>query len=196
MFLIREKFSTGENEVDVQMMNLTEHLPYVNNAELQFEAVDLPYDSSDYALNIILPYPNQSIKNLISKLKNISITQIMEKSKNEGVEVKLPKTKFNVGKSLIKTFQQFGVQDLFISANLNDLTDTSLRVSQIFHKAEIEIGEKGTIATAATVIHIQPISLPLPIRNPIPFHVNRPFIINIYNRKSSLNLFSGIVYKP
>ncbi|KAK7604600.1 hypothetical protein V9T40_005786 [Parthenolecanium corni] len=192
----KEKFSTGENEVDVQMMHLRERLPYVRNYYLDFESIDLPYDGSDYALNIILPYPNQTIKNLIPKLKDISVKQIMENYNYEGVDVKLPKTKFGVGKSLVKTFQQLGVHDLFTGANLNDLTDASVLVSEIFHKAEIEIQEKGTIATAATYLQIVPVSLPPPITDPILFHVNKPFIINIYDRKTSLNLFTGIVNNP
>ncbi|KAK7604601.1 hypothetical protein V9T40_005787 [Parthenolecanium corni] len=146
----KEKFWTGENEVDVQMMHLRERLPYVRNYHLDFESIDLPYSRSDYALNIILPYPNQTIKNLIPKLKDISVKQIMENSSYKGVDVKLPKTKFSVGKSLVKTFQQLGVHDLFTGANLNDLTNKSIQISEIFHKAEIEIREEGTVATAAT----------------------------------------------
>ncbi|KAK7602074.1 hypothetical protein V9T40_009515 [Parthenolecanium corni] len=189
----KEKFSTGENEVDVQMMHLTEHLPYVRNYHLDFESTDLPYDGSDYALNIILPCPNQTIKNLIPKLKDISIKQIMENSSYKGVDLKLPKTKFSVGKSLVKTFRQLGVYNLFTGANLNDLTDASVLVSEILHKAEIEICEEGTVATAGSYLSFRLIR---GTNYPILFHVNKPFIINIYDRKTSLTLFTGIVNNP
>lgn len=181
------------------MMHLIKRIPYVNNEDLQFESIDLPYDStftSNYAMNIILPYPNQTIKNLIPKLKDISVSQIMGKSNRAGVEVKLPKIKFSVFKSLVAVFKHLGVNQLFTRANLQDLTDANLRVSEIQHCAEMEINEEGTIATAVTVVHVVPPSVPVPIREPIPFHVKRPFIVNIYDRMTSLTLFSGVFYKP
>lgn len=197
LFITRGKFSTAGGQADVQMMTLEERLPYVNNAELHFESIDLPYADSNYALNIILPYAYQTIKNLIPKLKDISIHQIMEKKEITLVDVRLPKTKFNVGKSLIKTFKLLGVQDLFTdAADLSDLTNAKLQVSEILHNAEIEIQEAGTVATAATTIQFNLKSYRPMQRKSVLFNVNRPFIINIYNKKTSLNLFSGIVYKP
>ncbi|KAK7573969.1 hypothetical protein V9T40_011160 [Parthenolecanium corni] len=113
------------------MMSLIERLSYVNNAELLFESIDLPYASFDYTLNIILPYQNQTIKNLLPKLKDLSVNQIMEKKQYEGVEVKLLKIKFNnMGKSLVKTFQQLGIHHLFANANLNDLKDGSVHLTK------------------------------------------------------------------
>lgn len=68
----RAKFFTGKKEIDVSMMNVVEEFSYINETDLQFESINLPYVNSSYAMNVILPYPAQTIKNVVRSLKDFS----------------------------------------------------------------------------------------------------------------------------
>jgi serpin B len=66
-----------------------------------------------------------------------------------------------------------------------------LWISNVFHKAFIEVNEKGTEAAAATgsvmtkAIHIEPV-----------FHADHPFIFIIKDNRSGSTLFIGRVMNP
>jgi serpin B len=75
-----------------------------------------------------------------------------------------------------------------------------LFVSRVVHKAFVEVGEKGTEATAATAVEmaLATAALGVPTQEPfIPtFKADRPFVFLIRDTKSGAILFVGRVNDP
>uniref|UniRef100_H3DJ13 Si:ch1073-416d2.3 n=1 Tax=Tetraodon nigroviridis TaxID=99883 RepID=H3DJ13_TETNG len=108
------------------------------------------------------------------------------------LEVNLPKFKMEQSYRLHEILPDVGMASIFDnSANLTKLSkDQGLKVSEVLHKAVIEVDETGTIAAAVTAVGITPFSLPRT------FFVNRPFFFFIYHEKTNCMLFMGRVIDP
>ena len=72
--------------------------------------------------------------------------------------------------------------------------DQSLYVSTIAQKAFIDVNEKGTEASAATIAVVRPKSAPG--GEPLQVTINRPFIFQIRDTATSAVLFMGTVMQP
>lgn len=79
------------------------------------------------------------------------------------------------------------------NANLSGIVKNGrLSVSNIVHKAKIEVDERGTVAAAATGA----IVIPLMGSSRPKVDVNHPFVFFIYNKQHKTILFEGVVNEP
>ncbi|MGH0151592.1 UNVERIFIED_CONTAM: hypothetical protein FKN15_031749 [Acipenser sinensis] len=108
------------------------------------------------------------------------------------MEVYFPKFKLEQSYEMKKILPALGITDLFnYQADLSGInTETGLKVSQVIHKAVIEVDEKGTEASSATVVGITGYSLPPSLK------INRPFLFLIYHETTNSLLFMGRVVDP
>ncbi|GIY06908.1 serpin B6 [Caerostris darwini] len=73
-------------------------------------------------------------------------------------------------------------------ADLSGMSDCAdLSVSDVVHKAVVEVNEEGTVAAAATAVMINKRCM---VHEP-EFTVNHPFLFMIIDTKSNVNLFTG-----
>lgn len=88
---------------------------------------------------------------------------------------------------------QLKINELFSQkANLSGIAETSVKVSNILHKAKIEVNEKGTVAAAVTgavVIPLMGSSMPK-------MSMNRPFVFFIYHIETENIIFEGLLFRP
>lgn len=89
---------------------------------------------------------------------------------------------------------QLKIRDLFgAQANLSGIVaQGNVKVSNILHKAKIEVNEKGTVAAAATGAVIIPLmgsSMPK-------MSMDRPFVFFIYHVESENVIFEGLLVRP
>jgi len=74
---------------------------------------------------------------------------------------------------------------------------TRLKVSEVIHKAVIEVNEEGTKAAAATAVVINKVKSepprPLP---PVAFRADHPFLFLIRDDTTGMILFMGRVVRP
>jgi serpin B len=74
-------------------------------------------------------------------------------------------------------------------------SEADLRISDVVHKAFVEVDEKGTEAAAATGVIMA--TRAAPIENPPKvFRADHPFLFLIRNRESSAVLFLGRFSEP
>uniref|UniRef100_A0A3P8ULE5 Serpin family A member 10 n=1 Tax=Cynoglossus semilaevis TaxID=244447 RepID=A0A3P8ULE5_CYNSE len=108
------------------------------------------------------------------------------------LEINMPKLKMEQSYSLHTLLPDMGMPSVFSnSANLTKLSkNQGLKVSEVLHKAVIEVDETGTTAAAATTIGITPYFLPRT------FYINRPFFFFIYHEETNCLLFMGRVIDP
>ncbi|KAG0444452.1 hypothetical protein HPB47_013778, partial [Ixodes persulcatus] len=82
-----------------------------------------------------------------------------------------------------------GVRSIFSDVDLSRVTgDGGLRVTDVQHKANIEVNEEGTVAAAATVVIARR-------RRPHFFAVDRPFLFYIREKATGRVLFLGEVHE-
>ncbi|XP_068437120.1 protein Z-dependent protease inhibitor [Clinocottus analis] len=179
------------NIVQVPMMFLEDKFYSWKDVPLGAKVLKLPYQEG---VSMLILLPNKGVdytvvddgitaKKFLSWIKNLQKTKL---------EVQLPKFKMEESYSLQDILPDMGMKSIFsTSANLTKLTkEEGLKVSEVLHKAVIEVDEVGTTAAAATVIGITPYSLPMT------FIVNRPFFFFIYHEATNCLLFMGRVIDP
>ncbi len=69
-------------------------------------------------------------------------------------------------------------------------SDQSLAISEVMHKAFVEVNEEGTEAAAATSVGVVLTSLPQVVQ------VNRPFLFLIREKSTNAILFIGQFMNP
>ena len=76
--------------------------------------------------------------------------------------------------------------------------DDYLAIEKVFHKAFIELDEKGTEAAAATAVGVVTLGVgpPPPPPKPIIVRVDHPFLFAIQHRPTAACLFLGRVVDP
>lgn len=173
MMFIEDKFYTME---DVAMKCKVLKLPYLNGVSM---LILLPNKGLDYT----------TMDDEITAERFLMWTRNLKKIK---LEVQLPKFKMEESYDMHNILPQLGIITVFQdTANLTRLSEeTPLKVSEVLHKAVIEVDEKGTTAAAATTIGITAYSLPPT------FIVNRPFFFFIYHEATNNLLFMGRVIDP
>ena len=105
----------------------------------------------------------------------------------------MPKFKIQYETDLVEHYKDFGVNKIFNPSNeFNKIIDEKAFVSQIVHQSMIDVDEKGTEASAVTVIMVNKESGRFFSKEPIDFILDRPFGFFIVDFEKDLVLFSGV----
>lgn len=177
-------------------------IPYVNNPHLHYEAIRLPFSGYKFAMYIVLPYQNHSLRNLVNDLDTEEIRMFSGKMvEYTDVTYKIPRMKLNVDTKLEDHLSKLGVKALFNDADLSALTSSTtspLKISKLIHATNIEVDEDGALPSSAIVPEPDD-KIPekhFYIHPHVDFVVNRPFMFLITHADTNLILYSGLVYKP
>ncbi|XP_031616656.1 uncharacterized protein LOC116336731 [Contarinia nasturtii] len=158
---------------------------------LDASTLQMNYANSSLSMVFVLPTDIGGLPALESKLANYDVAKIVDQMEMTNIEVTIPKFKIEYESSLKSALQSMGLTDMFTqTADFSDLLEeknVQLYVSDVFHKAYIEVDESGTEAAAATGIHLMDRTLPPS------FTADHPFFFFIYDSKSRTTVFSGRV---
>ncbi|KAJ7990734.1 hypothetical protein DPEC_G00289990 [Dallia pectoralis] len=173
MFIMENKFYTTE---DISLNAKVLKLPYLNGVSM---LILLPDKGLDYT----------TIDDEITYERFLRWTRNLKERK---LEVQLPKFNMEQSYAMHKILPDLGVSRIFhYTANLTRLSKSpGLKVSEVFHKAVIQVDESGTTAAAATESGIVGYALP------DSFIINRPFFFFIYHEATNCLLFMGRVIDP
>ena len=188
-------FVAANQKVQVQMMRQEAHFKFLESKELGCQILELPYIGSKMSMVIFLPVETDGLGSLEGKItydnfeKSLST---LDSSRPEEMEVFLPKFKLTQQFSLNDILSKMGASEMFIAgkADFSGITADSLYVSQVVHKAFIEVNEEGTEAAAATGIGVSALSL-----TPM-FNVDHLFLFFIRHSDTDAILFMGRLLKP
>lgn len=169
-----------------------------NLGELQLagenvQILELPYDGS-VSMFIVLPDERNGLKNLEPKLNIEELEKVTSNLyKSRQVNVWLPKFKFEMKTVLNDLLAKLGIETIFTrEADLSGVNGlTNLYVSEVLHKAVIEVNEEGTEAAAATAAVMMMRSMPMEHD----FRADHPFLFFIKEKASNVMLFFGRVDK-
>ena len=197
----KQHFVVSESEkTEVQMMHLTKNFRHGNDSRvLCCQILELPYQGEDVSMIVLLPHDTCGLAKLEESLTHERIQQALVsvlRAHPQKVEVSLPRFKVTQQFKLNDVLANMGATDMFdeLKADFSGMTPgpEKLHVSNVIHKAFVEVNEKGTEAAAATaVVMMAPTGL---MRNTI-FCADHPFLFLICHKKSSAILFMGRVVK-
>lgn len=187
-----DDFYSIENEnVKIDFMNKTEHLDYFENKDFQF--ISKKYQGYDKSFCVILPTKRYGISEIESNLNKSLIDSIFKNIINIQVNLSLPKLKLETSYSLKEPLNNLGLNLAF--SDYADFSGISsyppLKISNVNHKAYIEVNEEKTEAAAVTAIGFEVVSAGGPIPEPKVFKADHPFIFMIIDNKTKGIIFIG-----
>ncbi|XP_026559140.1 antithrombin-III [Pseudonaja textilis] len=171
---------------------------YASIASAKVQVLELPYQGDDLTMVFILPYLNTPLAQVEQQLTAEKLESWFRALKEVSLSVHLPRFKIESSFSLKEKLQEMGLRDLFSPerASLPGIVEdpeAGLYVSEVFHKAFLEVNEEGSEAAASTTVVISGRSFPL---NKVVFNANRPFIVLIREVAINALLFLGKVADP
>lgn len=161
-----------------------------------FQAVKLNYQGGNYAMAVIMP--TSDFTGFEQSLDEDALKQILAEFNGifGQVNLGLPKFKIESTFNLGDQTKALGIQQAFDSqaadfTGINDKMD--LYITDVLHKAYIDVNEEGTEAAAATAIAVGTTSMPADSWD-ITF--DHPFIYVIYETTTNTVVFMGRVVAP
>jgi len=190
-------YNHGEEVKTIDMMHRDNKFNYTDVNELNSKLLEIPYSGDDISMYILLPNERQGFQQLKNRLDNFAIVEnaIKNLREEELVHVSIPKFKTEASYSLPKQLNELGMRKVFTGdADLSGIDGRrDLFVSNVIHKAVIEVNEEGSEAAAATAIivkHGPSVDPPKPV-----FKADHPFMFFIRDNRNGMILFMGQINK-
>lgn len=200
------------------MMHQTAAFSYANVKALNAHVLEMAYGVEDrLKVLFMLPRKGDTLNNMMRNLQAIGLQPIfdeLEKSQlefeGEDVDVLLPRFTTKSDFALDSILDQMGLGKLFTSSAELSLIAPDTFLSRTIHKAQIEVDEEGTVASAATgkrTTHDEKANYTIVCfmfffftgfsfgnkNTPPKFNANRPFSFVIVDKATNLLLFCGKV---
>ena len=185
-----------------RMMNQLNEFAYLQGAD--FQAVDLPYGAGRYHMAVLLPAPEVDVGAFAAALTaekwNQIRSQMMQESAVQKVALFLPKFKLrcSLREELKQSLGAMGMARAFEAgradfSRLSSSEGKNLFISDILHKAFVQVSEQGTEAAGATAVIVSRTSVGGPSYPMVV--VDRPFLFLIWEQQTGAVLFAGKVLR-
>lgn len=185
---------------NVNMMFQRGSFSYTGIKELDSLVLELPYGDQDrLSMILLLPRKGVMLTSVLNKLSYYGIGRVMTELRRadaefeeDPIEVFVPRFSITADFTLNVILEQMGLTDIFNvkKSNLSRISKHPIYLSRVIHKAQIDVNEVGTVASAATgAIFANKAISPR-------FHANRPFAFLIIERITNTLLFCGQVRNP
>jgi serpin B len=198
-------FHAKSGDVQAPTMAMSEHLAFAADPAAGVKLLQLPYKGPRLAMLLVLPDAVDGLAAVEAKLDPAALERwaaAVDAPAAQGlVELQLPKLVIDPPQStpLRATLEAMGVRRAFDEeqAQFEKMAPAPppLYISEAFHKAFIEVDEKGTEAAAATAV-VMAEGAGMLMAPPVSFHVDHPFLFVLRDRVSGAVLFMGRVEDP
>ncbi|GFR30160.1 uncharacterized serpin-like protein MA_2246 [Trichonephila clavata] len=173
-------FNNGQEseKKDMSFMTTTGEFRYSENDD--FKALELPFKGDDVIMFILSPKKRNGLKSLEKNVTPNQFLTIHRELDEKIINFSVPKFKLKSEKDLSSVLKTLGVKRMFDpkAADFSDINfEGNSYVSQVLHKVEIIINEKGSEASAATGV--------ISCKETSPeFAINHPFLFAIIEKGS------------
>ncbi len=180
--------------VSVPMMNQKGKFGYMETGD--FQALELPYAGEELSMVIFLPRrlaQMDGLKDFEKLLTSKNLSKWLPKLRKREVIVSIPKFKMTCRFKLNEVLKSMGMADAFSpAADFSGMaTMEKIWISDVIHKAFVDVNEEGTEAAAATAV-----IMGKGISRPSVFRADHPFVFMIRHRATGSILFMGRVVNP
>ncbi|XP_076634199.1 uncharacterized protein LOC143348166 [Colletes latitarsis] len=157
-------------------------------SDLKASFVEIPYQSNDMSMVVILPNEVNSLFEVEKRLEGININDILNQGYERELHLYLPKFRIEKKIDLNDVLKKLGLVDMFSSrANFSAIADSNLFVSKVIQQAIIEVSEEGSESASATGLSAV---MATAVFQP-EVKIDRPFIYCIVKSLSSEQSSSG-----
>ena len=189
--------TTAGTSVESPTMSLvdTEDVFYYTETD-EIQILELPYTGDDISMIILLP-KNNDLSSIIDTVDNDMFSAWTESMVETNVDIYLPKFEVETSYKLKDYLIALGMIFPFTSAaDFSGITGgKDLFISDVIHKAFIDVNEEGTEAAAATAV-IMVTSINGGGSSRIVFDCNHPFMYLIQHKQTGTILFMGSINDP
>lgn len=184
---------SGGTTVQCRMMQMHQKLEFFQNQ--QIKAVRLPYGDGDFAMLAILPADGSPVNDLISGLTVEQWQTWLQGLARTRIDLFMPRFTFSFEILLNQILSEMGMGLAFTpDADLTRIADVSdLHISEVRHKAFVDVNESGTEAAAVTSVGVGVTSVGP--THPV-MRLDRPFAFIIYEESTGTMIFAGKVAEP
>jgi serpin B len=181
--------------IEANFMNQTSHFGYAETPSSQI--LEMRYAGTGIAFDVLLPTTRTGLPDLEKSLTFEHLTGWLGNLATRNVQVSLPKFCAESEFSLRKELSTMGMPTAF-----SDKADFSgidpkrgLAISEVVHKAFVDVSEQGTEAAAATGITMRATAMRMP-EQAVVFRADHPFIFLIRDTRAGVVLFIGRLINP
>ncbi|XP_061762781.1 alpha-1-antitrypsin homolog [Nerophis ophidion] len=186
-----DNFIVDENtKVPVQMMNNEDRFDIYHDLAVNTTILRLPFNSS-YSMLLMLP---ENMAELEKEICPQHVAKWSKWMKSRKYDVFVPKFSIKTSHTLNDVLADMGMSHMFSDrADLSGISEgLKLAVSEVVHKAALDVDEAGATAAAATGVHITLMSMQfVPV-----LKFNRPFMVLITENTTDNILFMGKILNP
>ncbi|KAM8823420.1 serpin peptidase inhibitor, clade B (ovalbumin), member 1, like 3 [Spinachia spinachia] len=182
----------------VKMMSQTSKFSFTSIPEANFKIVELLYKGKELSMLIFLPDEIEDDTTGLEMLeKELTYEKFVEwtrpdKMAQTETEVRLPRFKMEESYHLKNALISMGMEDAFTNSDFSGMSPAStLVLSQVIHKAFVEVNEEGTEAAASTAAVMSNCDI-----TPETFIANHPFLFFIRHNPTRTILFNGRYCSP
>lgn len=141
------------------------------------------------------------LMNLVGSLDQNSFADLLAGKQEADVHVRIPKFKYDFDLSVVDDLiggREFGVPIAFDPARADfsgmaESDEGDFYISDIMHKAAIDLNEKGVRAAAVTVVEMMNASIALEEKEQKYVTLDRPFLYAIIDTETNVPMFIGAV---
>lgn len=191
-------FVSQDKELKVKMMHNSSRYKLLEDEALGCQLLEMPYVGGKISMIALLPYELDGLSKLeeiiTPEMLHVSLSDL-SKVRPQEIDVIFPKFKLTEQFGLKDVLSAMGAHDMFdpSKADFTGITGSSpesVCISEVIHKAFVEVNEKGTEAAAATAVVANFCALPPS------FFANHPFLFLIRHNDSGAILFLGRLVNP
>jgi serpin B len=164
-----------------------------------FQILEVPYKSKELSLMVFLPKDPGGLAALEASLTDSNMQQWLRQLVSvPKVIVTIPKFKMTQQFELGSTLSAMGMRQAFSSsADFSGMTGhRDFAISEVIHKAYVDVNEEGTEAAAATAVTMRALAMRAPEAAPPVFRADHPFVFIIRDNRSASILFMGRMADP
>jgi serpin B len=176
-------------------MNQTAHFGYTETPSAQI--LEMGYAGTGIAFDVLLPKTLNSLPDLEKSLTLENLTGWLGNLTTRNAQVSLPKFRAESQFSLRKELSTMGMPTTFTDkADFSGIdSKRGLAISDVFHKAFVDVSEEGTEAAAATGMTMRTTAMRMP-EQAVVFRADHPFIFLIRDTHTGVVLFIGRLMNP
>jgi serpin B len=176
-------------------MNQTSHFGYSETPSTQI--LEMRYAGTGIAFDVLLPKTLTGFPDLEKSLTPEDLTGWLGNLTPRNVQVSLPKFRAESEFSLHKTLSAMGMPTAFTDkADFSGIDPKGgLAISEVVHKAFVDVSEQGTEAAAATGIALHAAAMRMP-EPAVVFRADHPFVFLIRDSRTGVVLFIGRLMNP
>jgi serpin B len=184
-------FTADGGSVSAPLMHQTARFRYHEADSLR--VLELPYSGKELSMVVLLPKAADGLGELEKSLSADKRAGWVGKLREQEVIVSLPKFKTTSEFRLKGPLTALGMGKAFRGGDFSGITaEENLPISDVVHKAYVDVNEEGTEAAAATGVVARAMVV---TERPV-FRADHPFVFLIRDTRNGSVLFLGRVVNP